>query len=163
MVRGGGALWYNAPMATFKTILVATDFSDNAAAALETARRLADDLGASLRVAFVGSSSAVRDAVKAGLLAAGDDDAALERKVRELRERRMDEFLAPLGDAAAAVERTYLVGDAAREIVANARETGVDLVVVGRRGVTLGDVVLGGVAERVVRHAPCPVLIVRRS
>jgi nucleotide-binding universal stress UspA family protein len=150
-------------MATFSNILVPTDFSENAAAALATASRLAADLGATLRVAHVGSASAVREGIKAGLLSRGDDDATLERKVREARVRHMEQFLAPLGDAAKGIETLFLSGDPSREIVDYARDNGVDLVVMGRRGVTLADVMLGSVAERVIRHASCPVLIVRRS
>jgi nucleotide-binding universal stress UspA family protein len=149
-------------VAVFNTILVPTDYSENADAALATAARLAAAVGASLRVAHVGSASAVREAVKAGLLAPGDDDAMIERKVQEARARRMTAFLAPLGDVAHEVETVFLTGDPSREVVCYARENGIDLIVMGRRGQTLADVMLGTVAERVVRHAPCPVMIVRR-
>lgn len=150
-------------MATFTKILVPTDFSDYSMHALQTAMALAKDLGATFRVAHVGAKSTVREAVKAGLIAAGDDDDALDRKIKERRVAAMQSFLAPLGDAAAGVETVFLSGDPANEIDCYARDNGVDLIVMGRRGVTLGDVMLGSVAERVVRHAPCPVLIVRRS
>lgn len=104
-----------------------------------------------------------REAIKEGLLATGDDDAAVERKVNEAHARRMDAFLAPLGDAAASVERVLLHGDPSHEVIEYAKASGVDLIVMGRRGTTLADVMLGSVAERVIRHAPCPVLIVRTS
>jgi nucleotide-binding universal stress UspA family protein len=149
-------------MALFHTILVPTDFSENADAALETAVALADALGAAVRVAHVATKSSVREAVKAGLLAPGDDDATVERKVRELREMRMATHLAALGERAATVEQVYLAGDPSCEIVDYASANGVDLIVMGRRGTTLADVMLGSVAERVVRHANCPVLIVKR-
>ena len=149
-------------MAIFQTILVPTDFSENAKAALVTASRLASELGAGLRVAYVRPSSAVREAIKGGMLATGDSDETLERKVREKCDRTLDEFVAAADLDAAKVERVVLHGDPSREIVTYARENGVDLIVMGRRGVTLADVMLGSVAERVVRHADCPVLIVKR-
>ena len=52
-------------------------------------------------------------------------------------------------------------GDPAAEIVRHARDAGSDLLVVGTHGRTgLPRVVLGSVAERVVRLAPCPVLVI---
>jgi nucleotide-binding universal stress UspA family protein len=157
------APWLNAVVATFSSILVATDFSDNAAAALAMAARLREDYGATLRVAHVSHGSSVREALKAKLIAPGDDDDVLDQKLREARVARMEAFLAPLGAAATGVETVFLGGDPSREIVRYARDNGVDLIVLGRRGTTLGDVMLGSVAERVVRHAPCPVLITRRQ
>ncbi|MGO9873127.1 MAG: universal stress protein [Acidimicrobiia bacterium] len=86
------------------------------------------------------------------------------------RDRR---WQAQIGDADAALERTAALfadtrvdrriegGDAGRTICDVARELGVDAIVVGshtRRG--LARFRLGSVSEHVVRHAPCPVLIV---
>jgi nucleotide-binding universal stress UspA family protein len=150
-------------MAIFETILVPTDYSDNAKAALATAAHLASELGSSLRVAHVRPRSAVREAVKGGMLATGDDDESLVRRLREKHEKTLEEFVSAAGLDAAQVERVVLLGDPSREIVAYARANAVDLIVIGRRGVTLADVMLGSVAERVVRHADCPVLIVKRS
>jgi nucleotide-binding universal stress UspA family protein len=60
------------------------------------------------------------------------------------------------------VDHVLLRGHAARAIVDEARETGVDLVVVGSRGHgVLGTTVLGSTSAEVVDHAPCPVLVVR--
>lgn len=53
------------------------------------------------------------------------------------------------------------VGSASDEIVAAARESGADLVVVGRRGKTVAHTLgLGSVSEHVVRESPCDVLVV---
>jgi nucleotide-binding universal stress UspA family protein len=53
-------------------------------------------------------------------------------------------------------------GNPAREIVAAARELGVDVIVMGTHGRTgLSHALMGSVAERVVRLAPCPVLTLR--
>jgi len=69
---------------------------------------------------------------------------------------------AALGDTAAGVSRTIRRGNTAAEILAAAEELPADLIVVGTRG--LGAVprfFLGSVAERVARHARCPVLLAR--
>ena len=149
-------------MAIFRTILVPTDYSDNAKAALVTAAQLAAELGAELRVAHVRPKSAVREAVKGGMLASGDDDETIERKLRIKHAKTLDEFVEAAGLDPATVEHMVLAGDPAHEVVTYARANAVDLIVMGRRGVTLADVMLGSVAERVVRHADCPVLIVKR-
>jgi len=62
------------------------------------------------------------------------------------------------------VDRRIEGGDAARTICDVARELGVDAIVVGAhaRG-RLGRLVLGSVSEHVVRHAPCPVLVVHAN
>ena len=150
-------------MAIFNKILVPTDFSENAAAALTVAARLARESGASLGVLTVLPRSALRVAIQEGMLEASDDDASVTAKVAADVEQRLGEFIGPLGDQAASVSRHYEFGDPSREITDFARQHGVDLVVMGRRGRTLADVMLGSVAERVIRHASCPVLIVKRS
>jgi nucleotide-binding universal stress UspA family protein len=61
-----------------------------------------------------------------------------------------------------AVERSIVLGQPAPAIIAAAEEPGVDLVVIGARGLgVLGRLVLGSVSDRVVHHAPCPVLVVK--
>jgi nucleotide-binding universal stress UspA family protein len=60
------------------------------------------------------------------------------------------------------VEEVIAHGDAASEIVRVARERGVDLIVIASHGRTgLGRMLFGSTAESVVRHAPCPVLVVK--
>ncbi len=60
------------------------------------------------------------------------------------------------------VEEVIVHGDAAAEIVRVASEHGVDLIVVSSHGRTgLGRIIFGSTAEAVVRHANCPVLVVK--
>src|SRR5690349_9954115 len=120
-------------MAIFQTILVPTDFSENAVEALATAARLAGEMGASLTVLHVMPESALRTAVKEGWLTAGDDDETVGQKVRTHYEHKLDECLATLGEGAPAVERVILRGDPPREIVRFANERAFDLIVMGRR------------------------------
>jgi nucleotide-binding universal stress UspA family protein len=148
-------------MANFQTILVPTDYSEHAKEALATAARLAGLTGATLTVLHVMPESALRTAIKEGWLTADDDDETIEQKVRVHHERKLDECVATLGESASAVERVILRGDPPREIVRFANARDFDLVVMGRRGRTLADVVLGSSAERVVRHTDCPVMLVK--
>ncbi len=67
-----------------------------------------------------------------------------------------------LWDRVQAVRTLVNLGKPYKEIVKVARETGVDLVIMGTHGHTgFRHLQLGSTAERVVRHSPCPVLVVR--
>jgi nucleotide-binding universal stress UspA family protein len=60
------------------------------------------------------------------------------------------------------VETAVRRGDSVEEIIAYAAERRVDLIVIATHGRTgLGHVLLGSVAERIVRESPCPVLTIR--
>ena len=62
------------------------------------------------------------------------------------------------------VEEMIVHGEAASEIVRVAKERNVDLIVVSSHGRTgLGRILFGSTAEAVVRHASCPVLVVKPS
>ena len=69
-------------------------------------------------------------------------------------------------DPAVTFQRRLLRGNeaAAKKLVNYAREENVDLIVMGTHGRTgLKRLLLGSVAEAVVRHAPCPVLLVKQG
>jgi nucleotide-binding universal stress UspA family protein len=78
-------------------------------------------------------------------------------------EKSLREFLSKnLGMVTVPVETRVLKGDPVWEIYQAAERAHADLIVMGSHGRTgLAHVLLGSVAERVVRHAPCPVLITR--
>jgi universal stress protein A len=60
-------------------------------------------------------------------------------------------------------ETAMLIGSAVQEIVKRAKDTSADLIVMGTHGRSgLAHALLGSNAERVIQHAPCPVLIVPR-
>jgi len=64
---------------------------------------------------------------------------------------------------ATAVETKLVEGVAWPEIVAAAKTQGCDLIVMGTQGRSgLSHLLLGSVAEKVVRHAPCPVMAVHK-
>jgi nucleotide-binding universal stress UspA family protein len=65
-------------------------------------------------------------------------------------------------DSAVRVERVLLEGDPAAGILEKAREMPCDLIVMGTHGRTgVGRLLMGSVAEAVLRRAPCPVLTVK--
>ncbi|MBL8914559.1 MAG: universal stress protein [Archangium sp.] len=142
---------------TPRTILIATDFSEQAEKATTYGLELARAFGARVHlvhtwaVSFV-SSADLPTAVPATFI----DDVA------KGAQQALDEALKRHQAAGVTLTGAAAYGDARDVVVDTARQMGADLIIVGthgRRGVRRA--LLGSVAESVVRHAPCPVLVVR--
>jgi nucleotide-binding universal stress UspA family protein len=137
--------------------LVPTDFSAFADQALDYAIRLARTLNARLTLLHV-----MQPVPMAGV----DMGVALpETYLQELEEAvqgSMEDALARVTAAGLTGERVVLYGVPFQEIVETAKARQVDIIVMGTHGRTgLMHVLLGSVAEKVVRLAPCSVLVVR--
>ena len=146
-------------MLTLKRILLPTDFSDCSAQASAYACSLAEKFGAELHVIHV-LQDMVAMLPEPGLAFPPPGD-----YLQEL-EASSTQALAKLPDPAtgtpASVVRATLQGPPFLEIIRYAKDQDIDLIVIGTHGRTgLAHVLLGSVAERIVRKAPCPVLTVR--
>ena len=146
-------------MIKLTNILVATDFSRPAEAALAYGRTLAEHFGASLHVLHVARRLRPTDIGAEGYVA---DLSDLQRDLEEAARNQLDECLA--GKNATSPRTRGLVvtsNSPAKVIVDYANSEGIDLIVVGTEGRGgMSRLLLGSVAERVVRTAPCPVLTV---
>jgi nucleotide-binding universal stress UspA family protein len=137
-----------------RVILHATDFSDCSEASLHVARLLARDAGARLVLHHVTPLDVALEGSRKG----GGDPVA-ERAHLEVIRRQME---GP--DLKCPVEARLGRGEPAAEILRAADEVGADLIVMGTHGRGgLGRVLMGSVAESVLREAPCPVLIARSA
>jgi nucleotide-binding universal stress UspA family protein len=139
-----------------KHILVAYDFSERARVALQNGVELAKRFGSKLTVLHVRDSS-VPVADESG------DRLETTEEVDETREARLSRVCA---DAIADLENTHTEviesDDIAETLCEYAKDRGVDLIVAGNQGISgIVRVLMGSVAEEIVRHAPCAVLIVR--
>lgn len=146
-------------MPTFSTILVATDFSEAGDAALTYAKSLASAFGASIHVLHVLEDLAAHawttEVYVAALPGVHEE---MEKQARE----RLDATLTPAERETFKATLTLRTGSAFVEIVRHARDIKADLLVMGTHGRgAIAHMLLGSVAERVVRKAPCPVLTVR--
>jgi nucleotide-binding universal stress UspA family protein len=132
-------------------ILFPTDFSSASKAVLPLATSLARDMGATLVILHVEEPP-----MAYGELAIGTTEAESNAVTVML------ENLAP-PDPNVPVERRTVMGNPATEIVRFADSEGIDLIVMpthGRSG--LSRLLMGSVAELVVRHANCPVLTLKQ-
>ena len=144
-------------MLSIKKILVPTDFSDTADFATEWALELAARVEAEVRLLNVYDypSYALPDGA---LIPSSDVVADMLAEVETQLEARRVRF----HERGVPVSFEARQGAAVDDIVAHAAEWSADLIVMGTHGrAGLGHLLLGSVAERVVRKSPCPVTTVR--
>jgi nucleotide-binding universal stress UspA family protein len=143
-----------APPPKVDKVLLATDLSEASSAATEEAFELARRLGASLLVVSVIDPGSL-------LLPGGRFGARMDQ-VRERRGAIAQALVERGRDAGVPVSFLVWEGDPGDMIVSAAEAEHADMVVVGSHGRgAVGRLLLGSVSEHVVRHAPCPVLVVR--
>jgi nucleotide-binding universal stress UspA family protein len=136
-----------------RKILFPTDFSHTGDAALQLAVSLARDSGATLLIVHVEEPPV---AYGGGEMYYGMPEPATEDLQQMLR------AVVP-SDPEVAFEHRLITGDPATTIVRFAEEQGVDLIVMGTHGRTgLTRLLMGSVAEVIVRKASCPVLTLRQ-
>jgi nucleotide-binding universal stress UspA family protein len=146
-------------MIKIKNILVATDFSEPSDSALEYGRALALNFGARLHVLHV---------VEIPMFSAGADGAAydfalMQESMEEDARRRLADLLGPENGQPPAMTTVVKTAPSPAVVIADyANDANIDLIVIGTHGRgMLGHLLMGSVAERVVRIAPCPVLTLR--
>lgn len=147
-------------MLTLKNILVPTDFGEAADAALAYGRALADRFGATIHVLHV-ADNVYLTSFGAETYAAIMPE--LQRDLEEAARKQLDELLIDSDKSGPPTKPIILTSSApAFAIVDYAQKNDIDLIVMGTHGRgALAHLVMGSVAERVVRLAPCPVLTVR--
>ncbi len=149
-------------MPLLRTILVPTDLSPCSTRALATAQQFASAFGASIDLLYVWSAPALvsPESVITGV---GINEQPLLEWIRHSASEHLTRFEADARGSGIAV-RTSLCesGDPASTIIERAADGKYDLLVLGTHGRTgFSHVIIGSVAEKVVRRAPCPVLTVR--
>jgi nucleotide-binding universal stress UspA family protein len=142
-----------------KKILAPTDFSPHSERALRYAGRLAERLGSELHMLHVLSD----------VIPTGPDPLLMPVLPPEFYSENEDRaretllgLLKPEWGNPPAVVTAVQWGGAVEAIVDYAQDQEIDLIVIATHGRTgLSHVLLGSVAERIVREAPCPVLTIR--
>jgi universal stress protein A len=148
-------------MLTIRAILVPADLSGCSENAFRVAHALARDYRARLIVLHVATPPPFVTPGELERVLQRPDGYLAELEGR-LREEERQLRLVYAADSPAGVEFRVESGDPAVEILAVAREAACDLIVMGTHGRTgLGRLLMGSVAEQVVRKAACPVLTVK--
>src|SRR5215216_80692 len=151
-------------MSIFPTkILLATDGSEEADLALQTATDLAKSTDSQLHIVYIEAASYVFPTTDWETFGGEELPTRLDEVAKEAAKTKVDEQVQKVratdGEIAGAHAR---VGFPDAEIVDLAEELGAGLIVMGSRGLGgLRRTLLGSVSDSVVRHAHCPVLVTR--
>ncbi len=162
-------------MSIFPTkILLATDGSKQATLAAKTALDIADKTNSALHVVHVTAplhhpgyyeglyeSSSTQEGIEEMMVNLQLEQEELERRAQRLLDEQVEKVKAIGGNV---VQSHLRIGRPDEEVVALAEEIGAGMIVVGSRG--LGGIrraLMGSVSDSVVRHAHCPVLVVRKE
>jgi universal stress protein A len=148
------------PVLQLRRILLPTDFSGCANYALPYAAAIAR--AANATVVCVNVVEPIVPAVGYSGMAEAMPIAEMSEQMEDSAERELPDVMACDELRGVKVEEVIGHGDAAAEIVRIASEQNVDLIVISSHGRTgLGRIFFGSTAEAVVRHAGCPVLVVK--
>lgn len=143
-------------MITIKRILVPTDFSDQGKTALMYAVAFADQFGAAVDLLHV------LEPVPPGALLSYVSLNDLKQGMHTDAEKQMEELHTEWEDYAFPVTKIVVEGHPFVEIIKHAKQSNADMIIMGTHGRgAVAHMLLGSVAEKVVRKAPCPVLTVR--
>jgi nucleotide-binding universal stress UspA family protein len=143
--------------ATFEKILAPTDFSSCGEAGVEMAKKLAQDFGAEL--VLIHSVDLHYYSTNPEFMLY--DLPPLIEAAQKTGREQLAETVALVRQEKIPAEAVLGCGHAGEEICQEARNRGVDLIVIATHGRTgLSHVLLGSTAEYVVRHAPSPVLVI---
>ena len=147
---------------TITNILVPVDFSPHAEHAFTYATTLAERFGAKLALLYVVDDSFVTGGWSSEIYVSNVPE-LMENLIADA-DRRLATLKASVAALGLTVETAVIRGRPAPAIVEHAKNGGFDLIVMGTHGRTgVSHVVMGSVAERVLRKAPCPVLTVRAT
>ena len=147
-------------MISLKQILVPTDFSDASQVAVRYGRALAEAFGSSIHLLHVLEDPFIYAPVSEGYVPPLNFYEDMERAASD----RLEQVLDATDRAKLRAQLVLQKGSPFVEIIRYARAQNTDLIVMGTHGRgPIAHMLLGSVAERVVRKAPCPVLTVRSA
>lgn len=150
-------------MPEIKKILVPCDFSKESRAAMDYACMVAEQTGASLDVLHVWDQPRYLDAQM--VLQNSKERESLLDFVKAQVESEMKKFLAhPKRNEKIVVHKRYQLGVPHEQVLELARKETFDLIIMGTHGRNaFATTLLGSVAAKVIREAPCPVITIKAS
>jgi len=147
------------PLEEIERVLVPYDFSAHSVSALDAAIDLLGDRASSVEIVLLHAIDIPMVLVPIVALAVAPS--SLRAELAEKAQGKLDEIATRLRKRGLRVRVETGTGDPESVITNTAGKESIDLIVMGKRGTSkLNDLLLGSVAQRVVQHAPCPVLTV---
>jgi len=141
-------------------ILLPTDGSENSLRAAKMALQLAERNGSQVEILVVAPQLPIIASIKADAAPPGEADQLYEENT--LSQQIVADTAALFQAKGVPYQAKILTGSAAEVIIQEAESTGCDLIIIGTRGATgISRFLLGSVSSRVVKYAPCSVLVVR--
>jgi nucleotide-binding universal stress UspA family protein len=157
VTRGSALHSNNGPRFRIKTILVPVDFSSCSREGLRYAIAFANEFGAKIVLLHATYLGYVYSCDGTAIY----DIAGLQKAARKAAERKMHELVRSVNFGAVKCEMAFTDGSPVIDICAFAKDHDVDLIITSTHGFTgFKHVLIGSIAEQVVRHAPCSVLVV---
>jgi nucleotide-binding universal stress UspA family protein len=149
-------------MIAFRHILCPTDFSPPSFQALETAVDLARYFSAELWVMHVIAPAPPPAPVADASFGLSFDLPLFQQELAASSEKALKDLMEQKIPKEVSAHPVLASGDPAREIIREAEDQSIDLIVIATHGLTgWGRLLFGSVAEKVVRLAPCPVLTIK--
>ena len=147
------------------TILMATDGSEEAQLAAKTAADLAKSTNSELHLIYVGYMPSIFYESPGTMALDRDLQSRMEERAEEAARTKLRQQVQKIKDVGIEVAGIHTrVGFPDAEIVGLADKLSAGLIVVGSRGLgPLRRALMGSVSDSVVRHAHCPVLVVRQE
>ncbi len=144
-------------MKPIRTIVTATDLSEASNELLSSAQVLGDQLGARIQVVHV-----VHDLSRyMGFYVGTTSLRELQESIEQEAHKRLDELCSAEFGEREGVAWEVIKGTPFADLVAHVEQVGADLIMVAAHGQSKPEhKIFGSVAERLVKHAPCPVLVV---
>ena len=149
-------------MVKIEKILVPVDFSENSEKAIQYGVEMARDRNAGVTFLHVVNQRIVDAVQELNIRGYKGDFVDAVRKLMKDRANDLEKFVP--ADWIEGIESEFLIrkGKPSEQIIKTAKEQGIDLIIIGSQGHSaLAAILVGSVAQDVVHHAPCPVLIVR--
>jgi nucleotide-binding universal stress UspA family protein len=149
----------------FERILVPVDFNTTARPAIDYAAMMALRFNATVEIVHVWQPPAL---IPANFLLVTSDPGTVPQSLEDIARNHAVERTQELADlikSRGVTAKVHIgIGNPAHEILGLAESGHFDLIIMGSHGRTgVARALIGSVAEKVVRHAPCPVLVVRAS
>jgi nucleotide-binding universal stress UspA family protein len=157
VTRGSALQSNNGSRFRIKTILVPVDFSNCSREGLEYALGFASEFGAKIILVHATYLGYVYSSEGTAIY----DIPGLQKAARKTAERKMRELVRSVNFGAVKYQTAFTDGSPVIDICAFAKDHDVDLIITSTHGFTgFTHVLIGSIAEQVVRHAPCSVLVV---